>query len=361
MSLVSLIRTHAELRNAVPKLKNQMVKWDGEPLLKWDWQSPILVPSVGKGAEPSYIGTAVDYVMRAQLTRKVGRDRANVRTTVAESALRRIARPEAELRDQTLSTPIRMYLDDIATSIPGFPGESRDAKKRRLEGIEAVRGEADRISVYLWRRFCEGMKAVESFIDGQTELADLAPHALFLARLDPVVRVGLQLSGPTILDLYLEDTIGHRCFGTSDPTPEPQLTDNVVQITGIFNRQLVEMPVDTVICNPAFHLPGGADADFVLDQTLIDVKSTKDLGYHSADVAQVLGYAALATLDDLDIQRVGIYFARYGIWAMLPLSALPDGWLEDYRDLILEHAGTSLEEIAGWEGSRSVHGSLDGD
>jgi hypothetical protein len=95
----------------------------------------------------------------------------------------------------------------------------------------------------------------------------------------------------------------------------------------LFSQQIVSIPMERVLCNPTFgeysEAVGGAKADFIFDHTLIDIKSTIHLEYSKEMMAQILGYAVLANADNTPIDRVGIYFARYGVWAMLPLSSIP--------------------------------------
>jgi hypothetical protein len=85
--------------------------------------------------------------------------------------------------------------------------------------------------------------------------------------------------------------------------------------------------------NPTFgegsRLVGGADADLLMDDILIDIKTTKrdyvDLGY----VHQLVGYLVLMRIGGMDglspdpvIERLGIYSARFGeLWSM-PLGVV---------------------------------------
>lgn len=58
---------------------------------------------------------------------------------------------------------------------------------------------------------------------------------------------------------------------------------------------------------------GGADADWIIDQTLWDMKTTKYAygGLHN-DIHQILGYALLDYTDQYHIKQVGLYYARFG-------------------------------------------------
>ncbi|MEX2983955.1 hypothetical protein [Streptomyces sp. C36] len=77
-----------------------------------------------------------------------------------------------------------------------------------------------------------------------------------------------------------------------------------------------DLPAHKRICGPVFdgsaHV-GGADADFILDGTLIDCKATirpQRLG--RAEIYQLAGYLLLDYSDDYAIDTVGLYLSRQG-------------------------------------------------
>jgi len=75
--------------------------------------------------------------------------------------------------------------------------------------------------------------------------------------------------------------------------------------------------------NPTFGygstLVGGADADLIVDDTLIDVKTTKYLSFTRDQFNQLIGYFILSKLgkinetEDIPISKMGIYFSRHGV------------------------------------------------
>jgi hypothetical protein len=119
--------------------------------------------------------------------------------------------------------------------------------------------------------------------------------------------------------------------------------------------------------NPTFGkgsmLVGGADADLIIDNTLIDIKATKHLKLERDHLNQVLGYYVLSLIGgvnnnpkDRPIENVGIYFARHGELWTIPIIQFGDKrkfeefkkWFiafasrgrinfEDLKDLILNH------------------------
>ena len=77
-----------------------------------------------------------------------------------------------------------------------------------------------------------------------------------------------------------------------------------------------------LVLNPVFKLArlvGGADADLLLDDTLIEIKTTKIPKLTNAYLYQLVGYLLLNNLggirdtEETPIRRLGVYFARHGL------------------------------------------------
>jgi hypothetical protein len=77
------------------------------------------------------------------------------------------------------------------------------------------------------------------------------------------------------------------------------------------------------VLNPTFgegsRLVGGADADLLIDDTLMEIKATKNNYVDTGNVQQLVGYLVLMLIGGVDgvvgdpvVRRVGIYSARYG-------------------------------------------------
>ncbi len=105
------------------------------------------------------------------------------------------------------------------------------------------------------------------------------------------------------------------------------------------------------VLNPTFgtgsQLVGGADADLIIDDKLIDVKTTKTLELHLRDFCQIIGYLLLHRIggvtshnenEDLRIEQLGIYYSRYGYLFLFNVKDLIDNksldkftkWFENY-------------------------------
>jgi len=89
------------------------------------------------------------------------------------------------------------------------------------------------------------------------------------------------------------------------------------------------------LLNPTFgaasRLVGGADADLVIDDTLIDIKTKKELTLDRASFDQLLGYYTLHHIGgiggiqpSIHINKLAIYFARYGYLHTMEVSDLID-------------------------------------
>ena len=96
--------------------------------------------------------------------------------------------------------------------------------------------------------------------------------------------------------------------------------------------------------NPSFHfasnLVHGADADIILDDKIIDIKTRKDFSLRSSDRYQLVGYYLLLLLDGIglgskdkpimyaeeisDISVLAIYYSRHGYLRCFPISEMID-------------------------------------
>lgn len=87
--------------------------------------------------------------------------------------------------------------------------------------------------------------------------------------------------------------------------------------------------------NPTFghasELVGGADCDVVLDDALIEVKTTKNLEVKREYFDQLIGYYILSRIGGIDdlpkthsIKKLGIYFSRHGYLWLFKVSDVVD-------------------------------------
>lgn len=88
---------------------------------------------------------------------------------------------------------------------------------------------------------------------------------------------------------------------------------------------------DTLICNPSFGaascLLGGADADLVIDNTLIEIKTESSFGYKAQHIRQLLAYYLIGRLTpsfEADIQRLAVFNPRYGLYIYLDVEEIAE-------------------------------------
>lgn len=141
---------------------------------------------------------------------------------------------------------------------------------------------------------------------------ELVKAALLLASLDPIYRAGR----------------GHEMIGAvhkDDIQDLKNLLKAVDQKTFTSKKLCLINPT----FGPASVLVGGADADLVINEAIIDIKTTKKFSLDRSAFDQVLGYYVLhqiAPIGELSpkptITKVAIYFSRYGHLHVMPLDEL---------------------------------------
>ncbi len=149
---------------------------------------------------------------------------------------------------------------------------------------------------------------------------DLIGSAIFLAKMDSIFRAG----------------IFHRVFKAGRVASEFRnmfLEKDEQDVADL--RRLVSLlqpdgfrAAQICLLNPTFgrasKLVGGADADFVLDDMLVEVKTTKKYELQRGYYNQLLGYYCLHKIGHLDgspkgyeIRKLGIYYSRFGhLWSV---------------------------------------------
>jgi hypothetical protein len=149
-------------------------------------------------------------------------------------------------------------------------------------------------------------------------------HALKLARLDELYRRGIIDTSPIkVGDVEdLETLIG------------------VVPWKNFPKRWIG----NSVHLNPTFgewsELVGGADADLILNGTLIDIKTTQYLDFKQEYFHQLIGYAILAKQSGMVVSNIAVYFSRHGYLYILPCPEITSKFVNRFKDLIA-HVPTS--------------------
>lgn len=227
------------------------------------------------------VGTAFDYFLRFELKRRA--PHAIAERWVAEYA------PDIIWR-KTEKGAVGMDLLTDAASVDYMPPEKVAECFRRI--------------------LVDAKAAVAAFIKSKAPSremqADLAGHAIRLAKLDSVYRAWR-------LDPRFQEA-------------DPEDVQDLVNLLSIVPFDIL-LHKASLILNPNFRdsslLVGGADTDLIAGNLLVDFKTTKKGEMAVGDLDQLLGYFLLARKQRQSdpgfptIERLGLYFCRHGyLWTM---------------------------------------------
>jgi len=143
---------------------------------------------------------------------------------------------------------------------------------------------------------------------------DLFKSALCLAQLDPIYRAG-----------FIDKNMGNV---------QDEDVEDLRKLLSIVDPKLFKAK-HLCLLNPTFgeasRLVGGADADLLIDDLLIDIKATEKLDFKTTFFHQLMGYVVLheiARVGDLKpnppLTKAGIYFARHAHLHVFQLDAVID-------------------------------------
>ena len=149
-----------------------------------------------------------------------------------------------------------------------------------------------------------GKDTYSKFLKNGVLNEDILKSAILLAQLDPIYRAG-----------YVDENMG---IVDKDDIQDLR---NLISLVNI-----EDFKVDSYcLLNPTFNegsmLVRGADADVVIDNQMIDIKTTKKLEISREMFNQIIGYYVLGKIggigkeqiDISNINEIGFYFSRYGI------------------------------------------------
>ena len=247
---------------------------------KFNVKREILAPPVTKHYK--LVGTAFDYLMRFYIKRL--NPEATARKWVAESAVRRF---------------IFMSTDGIEIN----------AQTHEINMDEAFMSEDD---TQLLKKFEDIISVAKTnyseYLESGVMTDELIRSAILLAQLDFIYRAGI-----------VDESIG--------VTDNGDIAD-LRKLISIVNQNSFRAK-GLCILNPAFgeasRLVGGADADLLIDNELIDIKTTMSPEFKRDYFNQLIGYYTLYKLGGIPdtpepkIENLGIYYSRYGELYTLPV------------------------------------------
>jgi hypothetical protein len=236
-------------------------------LLNLDKLPPCCLPTLAPKAHQGTIGTAADYRLRYNFAPY------DVHDTVAGHAVRMLGGSLGALGRKFLD-----YQDELVSRI-------KPAGRQLSEDDEAT----------------------------------LDANCVILALFEQIYRIG---------DVYppLSDLPRKAKLNDLLALAEPDVVKDIAQLSWAFAADAVELFKGKAILNPTFRGSldvGGADADIIVNQTLIDFKCTSkiDATKLRAAALQLLGYVLLDYDDDYAIAELMVYLPRQRSAWRLPVSA----------------------------------------
>jgi hypothetical protein len=158
--------------------------------------------------------------------------------------------------------------------------------------------------------------AYNQFLNDGILTDDLLKSSLMLAHLDMYYRAGRD-----IYDIPMQI--------------EPEDIQDLKNLINIVDFDLFKAKKHCLL-NPIFnegsYLVGGADADLVIDNMMIDIKTTKNLSVTRDIFNQIVGYYLLGVIggigeekiDGSTIDKIGVYFSRHGILHLYDVNEIID-------------------------------------
>ena len=166
----------------------------------------------------------------------------------------------------------------------------------------------------------------------RAEEDELNQFCFAMARLEEVYRTGKALFASTEPGSNdVEELLG---------LASPMWTDDLRELSREFYDGFSHLMTKPHVLNPTFDGSkdvGGADADLIIENTLIEIKTTTKLEIPGKWILQLLGYVLLDYSDSLKIDSIGLYMARQG--KMFTWS------VEEVIDCVASEKGLSIPEL----------------
>lgn len=242
------------------------------------FQADLLAPPLTN--HYGLVGTAFDYLLRFHM--KSLNPKAIEKRWVSESSLSLLKTAEmSNSFEIPADTPIKQKLKEKITENTAL---SDPAVYRKVENV--IQG---------------ARKVYSEFIKNRTMGYDLFKVAILLAQVDVIYRAGI-----------VDENLGKA--------DEGDLKDlrNLISLVKPEQFRAKEICLLNPTFGEASQLVGGADCDLVIDETLIDIKTTKKLELTRDYLNQLIGYYILYKIGGVDsmpskheIKRLGVYFSRH--------------------------------------------------
>jgi hypothetical protein len=99
--------------------------------------------------------------------------------------------------------------------------------------------------------------------------------------------------------------------------------EDLCRLSSLFYERCAQLVRPDAVLNPIFEGSidiEGADADFIVDGLLINIKTTVSPKFDRQVLYQLLGYVLLDYSDRYAIHSVGVYLARQGVLVQMPID-----------------------------------------
>jgi len=273
---------------SLPEIRQELEKQFTMPSLK----TPDNIRVEPKTRSYGLTGTAFDYLFRFKLRRL--NPSALTKRWVAETALNSLPQDyddeELKAESKAKGIPVDALKEMIDLGIKKQPS----SLKERVE-----------------RLITEAKQVYDEYIRSGIMNDEVVRATVHLAQIDPIYRAG-----------YVDPNLGQA--------------DNLV-IQEL--RELIEIVIDEAfiardhcLLNPTFgdasHEVGGADADFIIDGCLADIKTTKSARFTRDQFNQLIGYYVLHDIGGIDgdysltVTTLGVYYSRYGELCTFPVAPI---------------------------------------
>ena len=294
MSLTSILK--------YPKYKNMFKKRFPQP--KCVLSNNILASPQTKNY--MMIGTAFDYILRFYIERTNPAVKSTV--WIAEHGLNELRLRSGDYIYDYAGDKMRIIKNDSGES---WQNEDADIYRKLYLDIEI--------------KYDQVRKEYKQYLNDGIMTSDLLGGSILLAQLDAVYRAGYIGGFHTINEKDIDDL-------------ENLLS--VAKDVDFFSTS------SECLLNPSFReaskLVGGADADLIIGDTLIDIKTTMNPKQQFSDAwLQIVGYYILNVInnDEYKIKNIGIYFSRHGMLKIFPVDILGDveSFIQSFKKDISDH------------------------
>lgn len=263
-------------------------------------------------------------------------------------SLTSLIKSDKELRDKIKTTFLRPKLDksrkllaEPQTKKYGLVGTAFDYILRFY--LEKLNDTQDSPKIWVAEKTLERIKFNEEkykigieLVDNVKELRkeflatgniskELIKHTLQMSYLDPVFRAGQ----------------GIDYIGVSADEEDIEDIKNLLSLIEDDTFKASNVCISNPTFGKASRLVGGADADIIIDNMLIDIKTTKNLEFTLNYFCQIIGYLLLQRIGGIDgekqkieINKLGIYYSRFGYLFTIDVKTIIDS--------------SSLQEMTAW-------------